>query len=124
MAKEKPAAKEKPVAKNKPTAKPTLTKSAFFQELADATEMKKADVQKVYEAMLELVKKQLGPKGPGMVTLPNLAKLSSQHTKADKGGKKAKNPFTGEEYITKPRPAKTKLKARGLKNFLESITKK
>jgi nucleoid DNA-binding protein len=117
-------AKEKPTAKDKAPAKPTLTKTAFFQELAEATEMKKADVMKVYDAIIELVRKQLGPKGPGIVTLPNLAKLTAQHTKADKGGKKAKNPFTGEEYITKPRPAKTRLKARGLKNFLESITKK
>lgn len=112
------------MAKEKTAAKPKLTKSAFFQQLAETTGMKKAEVQTLYDAMLDLVKKQLGPKGPGEVTLPNLAKLSTVHTKADKGGKKAINPFTKEEYLTKPRPAKTKVKARGLKDFLESIAKK
>lgn len=125
VAKEKPApAKEKAaVAKEKPApAKAKLTKSAFFQQLAEASQLKKTEVQAVYDAILVIVQKQLGPKGPGELTLPNLVKLAAVHTKADKGGKKAKNPFTGEEYTTKPRPAKTKLKARGLKSFLESIT--
>ena len=120
-----PAAKSTPAAKTTPAAKPKMTKTAFFQALTDATELKKADVQKVYEAMLDLVKKQLGPKGPGEVTLPNLCKLGATHTKADKGGKKIPNPFKpGETMITKPKPARTKLKARGLKTFLEDIAAK
>lgn len=114
----------KSTAAKAPAAKVKLTKTAFFQHIADATSMKKGDVQQMYDAMLALVEKQLGPKGPGEVTLPGLAKLSAAHTKADKGGKSAINPFTKEEYKTKPRPARTKLKARGLKPFLESITKK
>ncbi|HEX2066050.1 MAG TPA: HU family DNA-binding protein, partial [Candidatus Thermoplasmatota archaeon] len=36
---------------------------------------------------------------------------------ADKGGKKATNPFTGEPYTTKPRPASTKVKFRAGKGF-------
>jgi len=115
MAKEKTAAK----------AKPALTKSAFFQTIAEETEMKKADVVKIYESMQGLVTKQLGPKGPGVVTLPNICKLTVTHTKADKGGKLKPNPFKpGEMMVTKPKPARTKVKARGLKLFLESIAKK
>ncbi|MCZ2340689.1 MAG: HU family DNA-binding protein [Bacteroidales bacterium] len=149
MAKQKPAAKAKPapqevpsvkeeptvakkktaVAKEKEKEKPAaaknkMTKAAFFQKLAEATQLKKSEVQTVYDAILAIVQKELGPKGPGELTLPNLVKLSVTHTKADKGGKKAINRFTGEEYVTKPRPAKTKLKARGLKSFLESINTK
>jgi len=115
MSKEKPAAK----------AKASMTKSMFFQTVAEETEMKKADVVKVYESIQGLVSKQLGPKGPGMVTLPNILKLTVTHTKADKGGKLKPNPFKpGEMMVTKPKPARTKVKARGLKLFLESIAKK
>jgi nucleoid DNA-binding protein len=122
MAKDKPAAKpaaaaEKPA---KPK-KPKLTKTQFFQEIAAATDMPKADVVRVFEAMHALVHKNLGPKGPGEITLPGLVKLSVTRTKAVKGGKTAINPFTKEEYKTKDKPAKTKLKARGAKSFLESL---
>lgn len=102
--------------------KAKLTKSAFFQELATATDMPKKDVMKVYDAMQGLVAKHLGPKGAGEITLPGMAKLTAQRTKADKGGQKRPNPFKpGEFIITKPKPARTKLKARGLKTFLEGL---
>lgn len=114
MAKDKPSSK----------AKVKLTKSAFFQELATATDTKKADVVKFYEALHTLVHKHLGPKGPGEITLPGICKLTAIRTKADKGGKLKPNPFKpGEMMTTKPKPARTKLKARGLKVFLESINK-
>jgi nucleoid DNA-binding protein len=105
--------------------KATMTKSQFFQEIADKTEMKKSEVVKVYEAMYDVVQNQLGPKGPGVVTLPNIAKLTAVHTKASKGGERKPNPFKpGEFIITKPKPARTKIKARGLKGFLETILRK
>ena len=115
------------MAKDKPAApkKPKLSKTQFFQEIAEATEMKKADVQTVFQAMHDLVHKHLGPKGGGEITLPGLFKLSVTRIKADKGGVKKPNPFKpGEFLITKPKPARTKLKARGLKTFLEAITGK
>ncbi len=116
MAKEKTAA---------PKAKPAMTKSAFFQAIAEETGMKKAEVVQMYDCMQGIVIKQLGPKGPGVVTLPNICKLTVTHTKADKGGKLKPNPFKpGEMMVTKPKPARTKVKARGLKLFLESIAKK
>ena len=102
--------------------KATMTKSQFFQEIADQTQMKKGDVVAVYEAMFGVIQTQLGPKGPGVVTLPNIAKLTAVHSKADKGGQRKANPFKpGEFIITKPKPARTKIKARGLKGFLESL---
>ena len=113
------------MANNKPaTKKAKLTKSAFFQAVAEATEMKKAEVVKVYDAIHDLVHKNLSPKGAGEITLPGLCKLTAVRTKADRGGKLKPNPFKpGEMMTTKPKPARTKLKARGLKVFLESINK-
>jgi nucleoid DNA-binding protein len=105
--------------------KKSLTKSQFYQEIADSTGMKKSEVVKVYEAIGDVLMKHLGPKGGGVVTLPGIAKISAVHTKASKGGEKRPNPFKpGEFIITKPKPARTKIKARGLKAFLESIARK
>lgn len=41
-----------------------------------------------------------------------LGVFSIKKVPAQKGGKKAKNPFTGEEYVTKAKPATVKLKFR------------
>ena len=102
-----------------------MTKTAFMQELVEQSGLKKTEVTSVYEAMIGIIQKELSPKGPGEVTLPNICKLSAVHTKADKGGKKIANPFKpGETMITKPKPARTKVKVRGLKNFLETIAPK
>lgn len=111
------------MAKDKAAGKKAkLTKSQFFHELMTTTGMHKKDVMKVYDAIHALVGKHLGPKGGGEITLPGMAKLTALRTKADKGGQKRPNPFKpGEFIITKPKPARTKLKARGLKAFLEGL---
>lgn len=113
------------MAKANGSKKPKLTKSQFFQHLADSSGLKKAEVLKVFESMHELIHRELGPKGCGEITLPGIAKLAVTRIKADKGGVKKPNPFKPGEFITtKPKAARTKLKARGLKGFLESITTK
>ena len=104
------------------SAKPKgLTKSAFFAEIADATELKKADVAKVFDAMTDVITKQLGAKGPRMVTIPGLLKLKSKAVAKVKGGQKKINPLTGGEYVTKDKPAHTKVTVRALKGLKESI---
>jgi nucleoid DNA-binding protein len=109
------------MAKENGGKKKGLSKGEFFKQIAEDSGVSKADVMKVYDSMQAVVQEQLGPKGAGAVTLPGMFKITATRTKADKGGKKQKNPFTGEEYTTKPKPAKTKVKARGLKNFLDSL---
>jgi nucleoid DNA-binding protein len=98
-----------------------MTKSAFYAEIADATELKKADVAKVFDAMTDLVTKQLGAKGPRVVTIPGLLKLKSKAVAKVKGGQKKINPLTKTEYVTKDKPAHTKVTVRALKGLKESI---
>ncbi len=102
--------------------KASLTKSEFFKRIADETGLSKGEVVKVYDAIQGLIQSQLGPKGAGVVTLPGMFKITATRTKADKGGQKRPNPFKpGEFIITKPKPARTKIKARGLKAFLDGL---
>jgi len=115
MAKDKaPAEKAK--------APKSMTKNELFNHIAEATEMKKADVQKMYDALSEAIIKQLGTKGPGVLSLPGLFKLKAKRVAAVKGGAKVPNRFKpGETTVTKPKPAHTKVRATPLKSLKELV---
>jgi nucleoid DNA-binding protein len=100
----------------------SMTKSEIYQAISDATELAKADVKKFFEAQEGLVTRQLGKKGPGVITLPGMVKLTAVKKPASKGGERRPNPFKpGEFIITKPKAASVKVRARALKAFSESL---
>jgi DNA-binding protein HU-beta len=101
-------------------AEKALTKSAMFQELATATGLTKKQVTEVFDALTDLIKKQLGKKGPGILTLPGLLKLRRVATKA-KPARQGKNPLTGEAITIKAKPAGVSVRARALKNLKEMV---
>lgn len=110
MAKAKTAAGKKP-----------LTKTQFVQHLADKTELKKSDVVKLLDALVEAVHEQLGGKGPGKMVVPGLARLYVTKVKAIKGGEVKTNPLNGKEYTTKPRPAHNKVNMKPIKAIKEAL---
>jgi nucleoid DNA-binding protein len=100
----------------------SITKSQFYTEVAEATELKKADVAKVFDAVTDIIKKQLSSKGPGVLTLPGLFKLKAKRIPAQKGGKSVPNRFKpGEMTITKDKPASTRVTARPLKGLKDML---
>ncbi len=102
--------------------KKSATKSEIFEAMAKETEMTKADVKKFFAALEGLVTKHLGKKGPGVITLPGMVKLTAIKKPASKGGEKKPNPFKpGEFIITKPKAASVKVRARALKAFSEAL---
>lgn len=103
------------------TKKKPLTKSALYTNLAESTGLKKSEVMKVMEAFLEEVKVQLGPKGPGVLTFPGIARLKVRKVKAVKGGQKKINPLNGQEYVTKDKPAYNKVTILPVKSLKESL---
>jgi nucleoid DNA-binding protein len=118
MAKEKPAA---PAAKAAKASAKSITKAQFYAEVAEHTELPKAKVAEVFKAIEAIIIKQLGSKGPRVVTIPGLLKLKSKSVKAVKGGQKKINPLTKQEYVTKDKPASTKITARPLKGLKEVV---
>ena len=68
-------------------------------------------IKTTFEGVATLLKKN------DRVTVTGVGTFSKTVKPAQKGGKKAKNPFTGEEYITKDKPASTKVKFRPGKGF-------
>lgn len=91
----------------------SITKSEFYNRVAEATGLKKTEIAKVFESITEVIRKELSQKGPGVLTLPGLFKLKAKRIPAQKGGKEVPNRFKpGEMTITKDKPASTRVTAR------------
>jgi nucleoid DNA-binding protein len=100
----------------------SITKGQIYEAVAQESSASKADVKKFFTALESVVTKQLGKKGPGVITIPGLMKLTAVKKPATKGGERRPNPFKPGEFITtKPKPASVKVRARALKAFAEAL---
>jgi nucleoid DNA-binding protein len=116
----KPApAPAKKAEKAAPKPKPA-TKSEIFAALAEKTKLPKKDIALVFEAMSELIAKDLGKKGPGIFVVPGLLKLKIA-IKPATSERKGINPFTKEPTIIKAKPARKVVKAVLLKSLKELV---
>jgi nucleoid DNA-binding protein len=97
-----------------------MTKAQIVGELADRTQLNKKDINGVLEGLRDIVKRELGKRGPGEFVVPELAlKLKVRQVKAQKA-KKFRNPATGE-VIVRDVPASKKLRATPLKKLKELV---
>lgn len=104
---------------NAPKAK-AMTKSALFQEIANSTKLTRKQVSEVFDALAKLLTRELGKKGPGMFTLPGLAKLKLVRKPATKA-RQGINPFTKEPQMFKAKPARNVVRVRPLKALNEKV---
>ena len=72
-----------------------MTKAQVIAEIAEISELDKKSVNRVFESLTELIKKELGSRGPGEFVIPGLLKLKAVKKAATKE-RPGKNPFTGE----------------------------
>lgn len=118
----KAAAKKAPVAKAAPAAvKPIAerqNKTQILQQIADATELNKKQVQAVLDELTNVIEGHIKKKGIGEFVLPGLLKITTVKKPATKA-RKGINPFTGEEVTFKAKPASTSVKVRPLKKLKE-----
>lgn len=91
--------------------KEKMTKSQLLAYMAEGAGTDRKTAAACLAAMEEAMARCLAPGGVGEFTVPNVVKIKTRHVAAVKGGKKATNPFTGEEYVTKNKPATTKVRA-------------
>jgi nucleoid DNA-binding protein len=77
----------------------------------------RAAVNATFEAVARLLKKS------ERVTVTGFGAFSKKVKPASKGGQKAVNPFTKEPYVTKSKPASTKVKFRAGKGFTQHLGK-
>ena len=102
-----PAMKAKKVAMKAMKGQKVMTKGALLGELANATEMKKADIGKILNTLTEIGTEEV--KKSGKFVLPGLCMIKTRTKAAVKGG--GTRMMFGKEVKIKPQPAKTVVKA-------------
>lgn len=96
-----------------------LTKAQIIAELSDKSGLTKKDVNTVFESLRDVIKRELGNRGPGEFVIPDLLKLKVRKIPAQKN-RKFRNPQTGE-VVVKNVPASKKLRATPLKKLKELV---
>lgn len=115
------ATKTKTTATTSKSKVKSLNKSALYAEIAEATGLSRKQVKEVFDALPDVIRREVGRKGPGVFTLPGLVKIASVHKEATKAGKRP-NPFKpGEMMDVKAKPARTVLKVRPLKVLKDMV---
>lgn len=118
----KPTAKKAPAVKAAPAVvKPIAerqNKTQMLQQISDATELSKKQVQAVLDELTNVIEGHIKKKGVGEFVLPGLLKITTVKKPATKA-RKGINPFTGEEVMFKAKPASTSVKVRPLKKLKE-----
>ena len=118
----KAAAKKAPAVKAAPAVvKPIAerqNKTQMVQQIADAAELSKKQVQAVLDELTNIIEGHIKKKGVGEFVLPGLLKITTVKKPATKA-RKGINPFTGEEVMFKAKPASTAVKVRPLKKLKE-----
>src|SRR6476661_5085555 len=96
------------------------TKGEIYTSLGEKTGLSKKEVSLVFDALNELIGKELGKKGPGLFTVPGLLKLKVVRKPATKA-KQGINPFTKEPMTIKAKPARNVIKAVPLKSLKDLV---
>jgi nucleoid DNA-binding protein len=118
-----PAAKAaKPKAASAATEKKakSRTKAEIYGALAESTGLSKKQVASVFEQLAELIKADLGKKGPQQFTVPGLLKLYVRVKPATPAVRKP-DPFTKQMRDYPAKPATRKVRARPLKALNDLI---
>ena len=97
-----------------------MTKAQVIAEIAEISELDKKSVNRVFESLTELIKKQLSSRGPGEFVIPGLLKLKAVKKPATKD-RPGVNPFTKQPIIIKGEPASKKIRATALKSLKDLI---
>jgi len=120
-AKGKAPAAPAPAPKVAAPAPKAMTKTAIYQSLAEATKLSRTQVGEVFDALVTLIKQQVGKEGPGVMKLPGLIKLSRVTKEATPEHEKP-DPFNkGEMMTVKAKEARTLIKVSPLKDLKELI---
>jgi nucleoid DNA-binding protein len=108
------------MADNKASKPKSMTKSAVLQELAENTSLTRKQVSEVFGALSNVIKRELGKKGPGVFAIPGLIKLTVKRKEAVKAHKGI-HPITKEPHMFKAKPAHNVVRARALKALKDLV---
>lgn len=106
-------AKASPKASRITPASDTRTKSQVYTAIADNTGLARKQVVSVFDALGALLAADLSKRGPGVMQVPGLMKVTVRRLPATKA-RKGINPFTKEETVFRAKPARNVVKVRPL----------
>ena len=106
------------MANNKSGKKP-MSKSEIYAHITEKTDLKRKDVTAVFEALKELIERDL-KRGPGMFNLVGLMKTKLVQKPAVPA-RRGINPFTKEEVMFKAKPARNVVKIQALKTLKDMV---
>ena len=98
--------------------KARLTKAQVVTEIAEIAELDKKSVARMFDALTDIIKKQLSPRGPVEFVIPGLVKLKVRKTKPRPAGERM-DPFTKQMKYYPAKPAKKVVKPYALKALKE-----
>ena len=98
------------------------TKTQILTNIAEATELTKKDVAKVFDALADEIRNNLKSRGPGSFTIPGLLKIEKKRMPARAARKHVPNPFKPGEFTdVAARSAYNKVKVRALKSLRDMV---
>jgi nucleoid DNA-binding protein len=103
-----------------PSRAKAATKNEIFTAIAEKSGVARKDVAKIFDALGDLIAKELGKKGPGQFIVPGLLKLKVVRKPATKA-KQGVNPFTKEPMTIKAKPARNVVRAVPMKALKELV---
>jgi nucleoid DNA-binding protein len=108
------------MAKKPATKSKAATKTALYQQLADATTLTRKQVEGFFVALENLIKQELSKKGPGEFKLPGLLKIKRAEKPATKA-RPGRDPRTGATITISAKPKRTVVKALALKGLKQMV---
>ncbi|NDF12171.1 MAG: DNA-binding protein [Proteobacteria bacterium] len=103
--------------------KSRLTKSAIVSQIAENTELSRAQVNNVLAELEGIMLGSVHPNGAGEFMFPGLFKVVLRKVPARKAGTLIRNPATGEMMKAAAKPASVRVKIRALAKLKSAATK-
>lgn len=96
------------------------SKSQVYTTLAEAADLNRRQVAAVFDGLADMIRADLGKRGPGLFTVPGLMKIKVVRKPATKA-RQGINPFTKEPIMIKAKPARNVVKVLALKNLKSMV---
>lgn len=109
-----------PAAKPKAGVKAKMTKTAIINDIAESTNLTRAQVTSVMEELESVIERHIRKRSVGEFTLPGLLKIKAAKRPATKK-RMGRNPATGEEIVIAAKPATTRVRISALKKLKDMI---
>ncbi len=97
------------------------TKAEIFTKLAESSGLSKKQVSTLFDHLSELIKSDLGKKGPGLFIIPGLLKLKVVRKPATKASSQAQPVHQADAWTYPAKPARNVVKAQPLKSLKEMV---